>query len=299
MCTRSSVKRKLGDMNIETFKKVIDSGEGFLEFVWLQDYGEPLLNKNIVEMVKYCKSKGVMVGISTNVTLLNKKISTELIDAGLGYIILSIDGVRKGTYERIRRGGNFESVVNNAFGFLDIKNKKKSDVFVVVQCILLKETEPEIPEFRRFWNRRGVNSVRIRTYSDLKRFFEVEDSKDDGKTSVRKTKPCFWLWKSPNIKWDGTLVPCCRDLKEDFKAGNINKMSLVGLWNSETMKNLRRVHVNGDAKSIPMCKHCDLYQPSRLSLPLFFLLDNFRLNKIIASAETSVNRLKLFRRRFF
>src|SRR3989344_6910752 len=74
MCPRQEMIRPVEDMRVPLFEQTVDQLAGKTEFIWLQDYGEPFLNKNIFAMIRYARAKGLKVGISTNGTVLTEKI---------------------------------------------------------------------------------------------------------------------------------------------------------------------------------------------------------------------------------
>jgi len=74
--------------------------------------GEPLLRKDIAELIKEAKKiTGAQVYIVTNGILLKKK-AKEIIDAGIDWIAISLDGIEK-TDEKIRGvPGHFKMVID-------------------------------------------------------------------------------------------------------------------------------------------------------------------------------------------
>ncbi|MGZ3711598.1 MAG: radical SAM protein, partial [Bdellovibrionota bacterium] len=92
MCPRQEMTRPVADMQKPLYEKTIDNLAGKTEFIWLQDYGEPFLNKDIFSMITYARAKGLKVGISTNGTVLTDKIIDGIFESGLDYLIFAIDG---------------------------------------------------------------------------------------------------------------------------------------------------------------------------------------------------------------
>ena len=102
-----------GDMDLNVYKKVIDESarEGVYAIHICGD-GEPLLNNDIIEMIKYARSKNILdLFMHTNGTLLLGDVASELLEAGLTRLIISIDSPVKETYEKIRVGADFDVVV--------------------------------------------------------------------------------------------------------------------------------------------------------------------------------------------
>ncbi len=137
MCPRENIYFPPKDMDLALFRKIIDEARNFLEFAVPYGVGEPLLNPEIYEMLAYCRHLGVPTGISTNATLLTEEASRRLISSGLDYIIFAFDGATAATYEKYRKGGDFEKVRNNILCFLKVKQAMKSRIFCIVQMVRL------------------------------------------------------------------------------------------------------------------------------------------------------------------
>src|SRR3954469_15576148 len=79
---RPKIGRRSGAMSLETFREVLDRLPG-LERLTLQGLGEPLLAPDIVEMVREAASRGIDMGFNSNANLLTRRMSEELLSAGL------------------------------------------------------------------------------------------------------------------------------------------------------------------------------------------------------------------------
>ena len=283
MCARREMDRKLGDMRPSILQKIIDESKEYLEFVDLQSLGEPLLHKDLIQMIEYCKVNNVKCGFSTNASLLDEEKSEDILDSGVNHITLAFDGATPETYERIRQGAEYDTVVRNIKHFLKLKNEKNSRCFVVIQCIYMRETEREIRAFKRMWDVSGVDALRIRqvTYSIKK-----DVPGDEKFVNPKGSMPCFWLWREPHIHWDGTVVPCCQDINASYPLGTIRDDSLQNLWNSKRMVDLRKKHIEGKSNEIPLCRGCNMYQPNLPTAVGFFLPDAFTVKKLIPYLET-------------
>jgi len=114
--------------------------------------GEPLLRKDITELIKEAKKiTGAQVYIVTNGILLKKK-AKEIIDAGIDWIAISLDGIEK-TDEKIRGvPGHFKMVID---GINELKKIKK-DFKINVGTTILKDNISEIPELIELCKELGV-----------------------------------------------------------------------------------------------------------------------------------------------
>ena len=126
---------------------------------------EPLLDPDIAVRVQQAMEKGFMdIRINTNGTLLSPFISEALIDAGLTRLSVSIDAANPNTYHKIRRGGNFQTVINNIDDFLSIRRQKKSKL-PLLRCtfVRIQENESELDDFIKHWKGKA-DYVSIQTY---------------------------------------------------------------------------------------------------------------------------------------
>ncbi len=112
-CPHPTQARPKGDMSIETFKKCMalvehsnnPEHEDGRKFVWLNHFGEPLLNPMLPEFIKYAASCGIKVsfssnGVDENGNLFPRDLWQQLARAGLEVVELS---AHKKSEETLRR----------------------------------------------------------------------------------------------------------------------------------------------------------------------------------------------------
>ncbi|MHC4942279.1 MAG: radical SAM protein [Planctomycetota bacterium] len=108
MCYRDRLIEKPARMTLEQFQHVID--EVRPTNVNISGLGEPLLHKDIFQMVRYAKAKGIGVTFPTNLTLAHKKVD-ELVESGIDVLKVSLDATTAETYHKIRGTDHFDRVV--------------------------------------------------------------------------------------------------------------------------------------------------------------------------------------------
>ena len=127
MCTINDWNRNYPTMKDDVFNKISDDlieNKKYLKRVTLHRDGEPLLDKKLAPRIAKFKESGIdNTSIATNVSLLTEKKSRELLEAGLGHIMLSIDSLKKEVFEKIRVRLVFEEVRDNAIKFFELRNK--------------------------------------------------------------------------------------------------------------------------------------------------------------------------------
>jgi len=99
---------------------------GYTNLVYLQGWGEPLLNTDLFAMIRACKAKGKRVGFTTNGMLLSDETIRRLIDLETDMISVSLAGTSPETHNRIRKGTDFIKIIENLERLQSIRSQKKS-----------------------------------------------------------------------------------------------------------------------------------------------------------------------------
>jgi pyruvate-formate lyase-activating enzyme len=258
--------RPKGFMDFDLFTAIVDEIAPFAQAIVLHSWGEPLLHPRIVEMVAYAKAKRLWVELSTNATRLDEPMSRALIGAGLDRIYMSMEGLTKETYERVRVRGHFEEVLRNIERFIELKRELGSHVEADVQIVRLSETDAEVADFVARWRRSHADIVNIKELDtwggqiDDVSALAVEPVDGDGAAR----RPCPNLWYHCHIHWDGVLVSCSRDYDAVTPLGNVRNGGVLATWHGARMRQLRRWHLDG-VFCAGQCEHCvewDWWRPT-------------------------------------
>jgi len=256
MCPREEMTRNLGIMSMDLHQKIVDQcAEMKIPEVRLHNVGEPLLDKQIPQKIKYAKEKGIpKVLMYTNASLLDKRLSEEIIFAGLDEMFISFDAAEKETYEAIRKGLDFDRVSKGIETFLEVRaaaGQKKPKVHFAYTCMDLNRQE--VHKFKSRWRDR-VDSIGI---------FDVCDWADQKRVDseiyrFKKKWPCAYLWKTMFILWNGDVSICCLDFNGKVTFGNAGKESIIKIWKNEPFRRARELHLGGKFNHIPLCAQCTL-----------------------------------------
>ena len=84
-----------GELSTEEGKRLIDSIADFGSPVILFSGGEPMMRKDLFELIQHATSRGLRAVISTNGTLITPKVAARLKDFNLSYVGVSLDGTEK------------------------------------------------------------------------------------------------------------------------------------------------------------------------------------------------------------
>lgn len=258
MCPHSKLKN-IGTMNMELYKKIIDNCVKLkIKNITLSFFGEPLLDKTLIEKIRYAKAKEIYVGFYSNASLLDTSWARKLIESGLDCITISLDGYTKEIYERIRRGLKFDVVKNNILNLIKLKEKmKRSNPEIDLVLVELEENKKEIKKFYKEWKNevRSISIINMRNWTG-------EINKKGTKESFHfnykvKRKPCSLIWQRMVVDWNGDVVLCCDDWNHSTILGNLKKQTIEEVWKGKKLKDIKEAHIKGEFWKIPICTKCN------------------------------------------
>ncbi len=153
------------DLNVlkNTLKQASNSG---VKSVMYAGEGEPLLHKDISEIVRYTKNSGIDVSITTNGVLFTEDKAKEMLDF-LSWIRISLNAGKDKTYALVHRTlkEDFNKVLKNLEDAVKIKNKNKLKTVIGVQLLLIPENVKEVCILAQLLKNIGVDYLTIKPYS--------------------------------------------------------------------------------------------------------------------------------------
>jgi radical SAM protein with 4Fe4S-binding SPASM domain len=252
--------REMGDMDWDFFTRTVDQAAAIgVVSINLYLSGEPLLNPRTADMAAYAHAKGLFTYLHTNAVLLTRKVAAALIDSGLDSISFSFDGEDRENYEKNRVGAKYAHTLENIIGFLKMKQEKGKQIpYARIQIIRDAESAAEIsnpwevtPEFRSLFAGLPLDGFHVIPP------FNLRGEKTD--ISLFKEKnyfPCFQLWAGLSVAWNGKVVGCCADLNARHIIGDLNKQSILDVWNTPELRDMRTKLIEGKYKEVPLCSQC-------------------------------------------
>jgi Predicted Fe-S oxidoreductases len=261
MCPLSAETNKGKGRNtwfeFDDYKKILDEGitKG-LRAVKLNYINEPFIRDDIVDFIDYANKIGVVdIYLSTNGLLLNKTVMEQFIKAGLTRIQISIDATTESTYNLVRPGGNFERVINNIETLINIKKKMSSlTPLIRVNFVRTELNESELESFVDYW----IDKVDMIGIQEMVK--PPISSKNVGSKTTQDKRQigfkCSFPYKQLVINNEGDILPCCTFYGEQLKLGNIKSNTISEIWKSDKIKNLRKIHKEGQYYLNEVCKKC-------------------------------------------
>ncbi len=154
------------ELSTEEGKRLIADLADFGSPVILFSGGEPLIRKDLPELARFAVDKGVRVVISTNGTLITKKMAAVFKEIGLSYIGISLDGIGgthdrfrgvRGAYERTLRGIRISRDAGIKVGIRFTINKRNAADIPGIFDLIEAEDIPRACFYHLVYSGRGSN----------------------------------------------------------------------------------------------------------------------------------------------
>lgn len=162
MCLSRVWKEGSGDMSMETFKALLPALPE-LEAVNIIGIGEPLLNPNILEMIRLGKASLPPNGtfsLTTNATLIDDEMAGQLVASGIDAIVVSVDGATPETFSAIRKDAALDQVLRNVDRLNEARQQQGKHLpRMGFEFVAMKRNVAELPQVVDLAARYGVSFI--------------------------------------------------------------------------------------------------------------------------------------------
>jgi len=246
-------------------KRLPEMGELGVKSIMYAGEGEPMIHKDIGEIVRMTKNSGIDVSFTTNGTV----IKDSFVERSLGdvsWIKVSMNAGKAKTYAAIHQTEerDFKKVIGNIKKVTSFKRAHGLSLSIGVQTLLLPENIDEMEDLVRLCrDDMGVDYLVVKPYSqhkfsethlyekvDYSRFFELGEKlemmstedfdvifrahtikkyiePEENRYSKCNATPFVWAY----VMADGALYGCSAYLLDKrFEYGNLNEQSFRQIW---------------------------------------------------------------------
>jgi MoaA/NifB/PqqE/SkfB family radical SAM enzyme len=247
-CPRDLMERQQGVMDMGLYRKILDDTAALrIPSVRLHNYGESLIDRQLVEKIRYAKSAGIReVGLISNGSLLTEDLARAIVDAGLDALNISVDAAGKETFERTRVGLKYDRVMENIEGLVRVRRERGARRPKLILSFVRQDNSADERAFIETWSR-VADKVHV---TDLHNWAGTLHARSD----VRF--PCYRPWLTFTVLWDGRVSLCCADFDGKVILGDLRVQTIAEVWNGDRFLAARRAHLDHGGPEI--CHACDL-----------------------------------------
>ncbi len=248
-----------GTMSCQTFKVLADQVSKFspqVKAFRFTGFGEPLMNKDLPEMIKYAKQHNIAekITIFTNGAFLDPDINMALIDSGLDEVMLSIEGLSSEKYlELTGTSIDFDRLVQNIRHLY--QNRKDCKIFAKIIDVGVTDLDT----FHRIFD--PISDMAFVEYAS-NAYGNVDYTKNIkknyiGETPEEKIHVCHLPFYYMYVNWNGDITACHLDYTKQIYFGNILEESIVDIWKGRKMNQFRVMQLKKKRYFHPVCKDCN------------------------------------------
>jgi MoaA/NifB/PqqE/SkfB family radical SAM enzyme len=280
------------DLTFDEFKRLVDQSP--LRWVNLTGEGDAFLNNDYLRMIEYLKRRGTSVYLVDSMDLVTSEVSRELVKLGADGIYISMDASTKATYESIKVGCNFDKVLENIQGLLEVKRRLKSPLpELCFRFAVTKTNVHEMPDFVRLVRALGtrkdfgdgskIHFAGLLDYPEIHDLHleEIPQTLVDETLRAADSIPVVFAhtgqlpsinrclaWGEPYFALVPTrmVLPCCAVLMSnnrqkllEYSFGDYAKEPLRDIWNSPYYRWFRKTVTKKDGSVPALCKGCRAY----------------------------------------
>ena len=245
--------RKKETITLKNFEEIIEKVHNYTKLVCLHVKGEPLLHNQLEEILKILEKYNLKANITTNGTLIKKKIEILKKSRAVRQINFSIHSMAQNeNQEKQYLQDVFESVeklenIIISYRLWNLRNIKENDINNTI-----------IEEIEKYYNISNLKELLMESdFIQLKNNIFINQDVEFkwpgiNKEIIIEKGRCLALKDQIAILVDGTVVPCCLDNNGDIPLGNILKERM-----EEILQKPKSITIKKNfEKSIITCELC-------------------------------------------
>lgn len=265
----------------EYYKKIADecsayTTQTFTPRIRISGYGEPMLHKQLTDLIVYSCKLGVKTSLITNGTLLTPDKAERMLKAGLESIEFSVDAHNAELYDKVRPpinkktpSDNFRKVLENIRSFIRLRNNLQSHLppkektFIITSIVKGPLNYKYIDEIKRFWIKEGVDHISVRKFLTwgIPELEKMQEEMNE-QPYLNEDSPCPYPFERCMVDPGGFIRLCPYDDQRKIpEFGHIAKDSIAEVWQGNRWQKIRSCHKTkfdkkSARKNAPLCAGC-------------------------------------------
>jgi len=289
-------QQQMPELTTEDWKQVIKDVSSFGVQTIVFSGGEPLLRKDILELIACAKNNNLSACLTSNGVLVDEKASYELSRAGVDVVNISIEGTPD-THDYLRGNDTFAKAI------YALKALSRENIECTIATMVSKYNYKDLPYIFELAKKHRVTTVRLQPFSKIfvteplkeKDFFIKEQDIDSLKQIIEEvialsrryhiaTNPlsylrkipyylsgknksprggCNALWTSCPVNSRGDIFPCWVLAQQDTVIGNLKEKRFFEIWDSKEHNHIRRCIVDNACSGCMMSCYDEVYGQDR------------------------------------
>jgi MoaA/NifB/PqqE/SkfB family radical SAM enzyme len=148
------------DLPWELYRDQLGPHLSRFELIYLQGWGEPLLHRDLWQMVRLAKAAGCRVGFTSCGGLFTEENIERIIAEGVDLLSVSFAGASAGVHQSLRVGSDFERLAANVRGLTRRRGTAPgSPLHLELHFLMMRPNLHELPAFVRLAADLGANEV--------------------------------------------------------------------------------------------------------------------------------------------
>lgn len=239
-CSKDKKDKK--EMSVLEFEHILKQIDDYTDYLYLHVKGEPLLHKNFKEILDLCKKSNKQVNLTTNATLLKKRLNDILNSKIVRQVNISLQSLISLDY------------IDDIIECADIMSANGIQV-VYRMWVENKYQNKLLEKIEKHYNRK-IESDNTKLKENL--YFNKDEEfiwPNLNNKKINEIGTCYGTRTHIGILSDGTVIPCCLDSNGIIDLGNIFETNLSEIITSERFINMKTNFQNNKLCE-ELCKKC-------------------------------------------
>jgi MoaA/NifB/PqqE/SkfB family radical SAM enzyme len=149
------------ELSTEEWKKAIGELRGWLGTTLIRwSGGEPFVRKDMIDIVEYSSSIGVLTGINTNGHYISEAMAERLAKANVFNMNFSMDGMKKG-HDHVRGAGQFDRVLAAARRVNEARKKFGASTKIIIKVTIMETNLDELEALADLVRGEGFDALSV------------------------------------------------------------------------------------------------------------------------------------------
>ncbi len=284
MCHMWKHFREDGKLSLNDYQNFMSSLKEFAgERVQIQFVGgEPLLKREIIELIEHASKKGFSTTMTTNGFLLDKQIREKIGDCGLNTLVLSLESLKEETHDFLRgKQGVYKRIMESIEYFESLADPRLE---IFISSIIMKDNLDDLIELAEWVNNnKRISSVYFQAV--MQPFGSSADN------NWYQDKDHSFLWPDTD-KANDVLDELIRLKKNDYKIANqIGQLEIYKSYFRAPGRFIKKTRCNLGYKSFTVLTNGDIYLC--LSMPAIGNIKTDRINEVWFSERANKVRRQI------